>query len=174
MPRGTFSITLEPTEFRNLIRLLNALPKEVQQKVRDEALPLSKRLAGQLYMFAMQAPSPQAKLVAQSIEAKRDRLIRVDIGGSKAVGRPYRSRKETLKSGKGKTKRAPAGALLWGSEHGSHQGIDAAGRSYTNRFAANSNKYGYWINPATDFYAPVVAREYTAMVVGIVRDLGLD
>lgn len=174
MPRGTFSITLEPTEFRDLIRLLNALPKDVQEDIRLQALPLSKRFAGQLYMFAMAAPSPQAKLVAQSIEAKKDRLIRVDIGGSKSVGRPYRSRSESLKSGKGKLKRAPAGALLWGSEYGSHPGVDSIGRLYTDRFKAPAKKFGYWITPATDFYAPVVAREYTSIVISTVNKLGLD
>lgn len=68
--RGTFAITVEPIEFRNLIGLLNALDKETQDEVRSKALPLSQRLAGQLLMFSQSAPTPQAKLVAQSIIAK--------------------------------------------------------------------------------------------------------
>ena len=173
--RGTFAITVEPTEFRNLIGLLNKLDKESQDEIRNGALPLSQRLAGQLQMFADSSPTPQTKLVAQTITPKRDRLIRVDIGGSKKVGRKYGG--EQSKSGKGAKVRqnaAPAGALLWGSEYGSHAGIDQMGRKYTNRFKAPSNKRGYWINPAVDYYVPIVAREYAEMVQTVVKKLGLD
>ena len=173
--RGTFAITVDPVEFRNLIGLLNKLDKETQQEIRDGALPLSKRLAGQLLMFSQSAPAPQTKLVAQTITPKRDRLIRVDIGGSKKVGRKYGG--EQSKSGKGAKVRqqsAPAGALLWGTEYGSHPGIDSMGRRYTNRFKASQNKRGYWITPAVDYYVPIVAREYSEMVQTVVRKLGLD
>jgi hypothetical protein len=173
--RGTFAITVEPTEFRNLIGLLNKLDKDSQNEIRDGAYPLSQRLAGQLLMFSQSAPAPQTKLVAQTITAKRDRLIRVDIGGSKKVGRKYGG--EQSKSGKGAKVRqqaAPAGALLWGTEYGSHPGIDSIGRRYTNRFKAAQNKRGYWINPAVDYYVPIVAREYAEMVQTVVKKLGLD
>ena len=173
--QGRFEITVNPVEFRNLIRLLNALDKESQDEIRSKALPLSQRLAGQLLMFSQSAPSPQAKLVAQSITAKRDRLIRVDVGGTKKVGRKYGG--EQSKSGKGSKVRqqsAPAGALLWGSEFGSHRGVDASGRAYTNRFKAAYNKRGYWMTPAVDYYVPIVAREYAQMVQDVVKKLGLD
>jgi hypothetical protein len=173
--RGTFAITVDPVEFRNLIGLLNKLDKETQQEIRDGALPLSKRLAGQLLMFSQSAPAPQTKLVAQTITPKRDRLIRVDIGGSKKVGRKYGG--EQSKSGRGAKVRqqsAPAGALLWGTEFGSHPGLDSIGRRYTNRFKAPANKRGYWITPAVDYYVPIVAREYAEMVQTVVKKLGLD
>lgn len=172
--QGRFEITVDPVEFRNLIGLLNALPKESQDEVRDKALPMSQRLAGQLLMFSQSAPSPQTKLVAQSIQAKRDRLIRVDVGGTKKVGRKYGGEKS--KSGKGKVRqnRAPAGALLWGTEFGSHAGVDSIGRRYTNRFKASYNKRGYWMTPAVDYYTPIVAREYAQMVQDVVKKLRLD
>lgn len=171
--QGRFEITVDPVEFRNLIGLLNALPKESQDEIRDKAMPLSQRLAGQLLMFSQSAPSPQTKLVAQSIQAKRDRLIRVDVGGTKKVGRKYGG--ETGKSGKSKVRqnRAPAGALLWGTEFGSHAGVDSIGRRYTNRFKAAYNKRGYWMTPAVDYYTPIVAREYAQMVQDVVKKLGL-
>lgn len=172
--QGRFEIIVDPVEFRNLIGLLNALPKESQDEIRDKAMPLSQRLAGQLLMFSQSAPSPQAKLVAQSIQAKRDRLIRVDVGGTKKVGRKYGG--ETGKSGKNKVRqdRAPAGALLWGTEFGSHAGVDSIGRRYTNRFKAGYNKRGYWMTPAVDYYTPIVAREYAQMVQDVVKKLGLN
>lgn len=171
--QGRFQITVDPVEFKNLIGLLNALPKETQDEIRDKAMPMSQRLAGQLLMFSQSAPAPQTKLVAQSIQAKRDRLIRVDVGGSKKVGRKYGG--ETSKSGKGKVRqnRAPAGALLWGTEFGSHPGIDAIGRKYTNRFKAPRNSRGYWMTPAVDYYTPIVAREYAQMVQDVIQKMRL-
>lgn len=173
--QGVYSIEVDPVQMRNLIGTLNALPKETQNLIRDHAQGMSKRLQGQLFMFSQTAPTPQAKLVASSMTTPRDRLIRVDIGGTKKVGRKYGG--ETSKSGKGKKVRqnsAPAGALLWGSEYGSHQGVDSSGRKYTSRFVAPMNKMGYWINPAVDFYTPVVAKEYSNMVTQVVEELGLD
>ncbi len=173
--QGTFAIQVEPAALRNLIQTLNLLDKETQNKVRDAAYPLSQRLAGQLFMFSQSAPSPQTKLVAKSITAKRDRLIRVDVGGSKKVGRKYGG--EQSKSGKGAKVRqqsAPAGALLWGTEYGSGKGTDSIGRAYSNRFKAARNKRGYWINPAVDYYTPIVAKEYIDIIQTIIRKVGLD
>lgn len=172
--QGKFAIEVDPVEFKSLIAVLRQLDNEQSQKVRDGAFPLSQRLSGQLHQFALAAPAPQTKLVAQSITAKRDRLIRVDIGGTKPVGRPYRSREDKLKSGKGKTKRAPAGALLWGTEYGSTAGTDSRGRAYTRRFGVGRNRSGYWINPAVDYYAPVVAREYAQMLTDVIKENRLD
>jgi hypothetical protein len=173
--QGTFAIQVEPAALRNLIQTLNLLDKETQNQVRDAAYPLSQRLAGQLLMFSQSAPSPQTKLVAKSITAKRDRLIRVDVGGSKKVGRKYGG--EQSKSGKGAKVRqqsAPAGALLWGTEYGSGKGTDSIGRPYSNRFKAARNKRGYWINPAVDYYTPIVAKEYIDIIQTIIRKVGLD
>lgn len=124
-------------------------------------------------MFGHGSPTPQTALVLKSITTPRDRLIRVDIGGPKKVGRKYG---QTIsKSGKGKVggTGAPAGALLWGSEYGSHSGIDKSGRKYTNRFSAPKRTSGYWLNPAVEFYTPIVAQEYISIVQGIINDLGL-
>ena len=173
--QGSFRIEVEPYELKNLISTLNALDKETQGRVRDAAQPLSKRLAGQLMMFGGSSPTPQTKLVLQSLLTPRDRLIHVDIGGPKKVGRPYGG--TASKSGKGNKVRrsaASAGALLWGSEYGSHSGVDRAGRRYTNRFKAPQNKSGYWINDAVDYYTPVVAKEYIQIVQGIINDLRLN
>jgi hypothetical protein len=173
--QGSFRIEVEPIALRNLLSTLNALPKEVQGSVRDAAQPLSKRLAGQLMMFGGSSPTPQTKLVLLSMLTPRDRLIRVDIGGPKKVGRQYGG--ESSKSGKGKKVRqsaASAGELLWGSEYGSHPGIDQAGRRYTNRFKAPRKASGYWINPAVDYYTPIVAKEYIEIVERIIKESKLS
>ena len=173
--QGVYSIQVEPASLRNLFQTLNKLDKETQDNIRSAALPLSQRLAGQLLMFSQSAPSPQTKLVAQSIVAKRDRVIRVDVGGTKKVGRKYGG--EQSKSGKGNKVRqnqAPAGALLWGTEYGSGKGTDSLGRAYSNRFKAPRNKRGYWIAPAVDYYTPIVAKEYIEIVQAIIKKVGLD
>ena len=173
--QGVYSIQVEPASLRNLFQTLNKLDKETQDDIRSAALPLSQRLAGQLLMFSQSAPSPQTKLVAQSIVAKRDRVIRVDVGGTKKVGRKYGG--EQSKSGKGNKVRqnqAPAGALLWGTEYGSGKGTDSLGRAYSNRFKAPRNKRGYWIAPAVDYYTPIVAKEYIDIVQTIIKKVGLD
>jgi hypothetical protein len=171
--KGTLAIDVEPVEFKNLLRLLGSLPAESQQEVRDRALPLSQRFAGQLLMFAQASRTPQAARVAESLIAKRDRLIRVDVGGPKKVGRKYGGEKR--KGGKVvKQGQAAAGALLWGSEYGSHRGVDRSGRAYSDRFNAPYNKSGYWINPAMDYYLPIIAREYAQMVQDVVKKAGMD
>jgi hypothetical protein len=171
--KGTLAITVEPVEFRNLIRLLGSLPSESQQEIRDRALPLSQRFAGQLLQFAQASRTPVAVKVAESLVPKRDRLIRVDVGGTKKVGRKYGGEKR--KGGKVvKQGQAVAGALLWGSEYGSHKGVDRRGRAYSDRFKAPYNKSGYWINPAMDYYLPIIAREYAQMVQDVVKKAGLD
>jgi hypothetical protein len=171
--KGTLAITVEPIEFRNLLRLLGSLPAESQQEIRDRALPLSQRFAGQLLMFAQASKTPVAVKVAESLAPKRDRLIRVDVGGSKKVGRKYGGEKRkggtVVKQGQ-----AVAGALLWGSEYGSHRGVDRAGRAYSDRFKAPYKKSGYWINPAMDYYLPIIAREYAQMVQDVVKKAGMD
>lgn len=172
--QGKFAIDIDPVEFKSLITVLRQLDNEQSQKVRDGAFPLSQRLSGQLHMFALAAPAPQTKLVAESITPKRDRLVRVDVGGTKRVGRAYSSRKDKLKSGKGKTIKAPAGALLWGTEYGSSAGTDSIGRVYSRRFKVGRNRGGYWINPAIDYYAPVVAREYAQMLTQVIKENRLD
>jgi len=166
--QGKFAIDIDPVEFKSLITVLRQLDKEESQKVRDGAFPLSQRLSGQLHMFALQSPVPQTRLVAQTITPKRDRLVRVDVGGSKKVGRAYRSRESK------KLTKAPAGALLWGSEYGSTAGVDSIGRKYSRRFVVGRNRGGYWINPAVDYYAPVVAREYAQMLTDVIKENRLD
>lgn len=171
--QGVYAITVDPVSLKNLLQTLNKLDKDTQNEVRDAALPLSMRLAGQLKQFADSAPSPQTKLVAESITAKRDRLIRVDVGGTKKVGRKYGGESRG-KGKKVKQSAAPAGALLWGTEYGSSRGTDSAGRAYTDRFKASRNKGGYWIAPAVEYYTPIVAREYIEIIQKIIKREGLD
>ena len=172
--QGKIAITVEPRALQDLFATLRLLPQEASQEVRDKAQPMSKKLAQALTVAAaFSAAPPQAILVARSISTPRDRLIRVDVGGSKKVGRPYGGERNS-KGRITKQQSAPAGALLWGSEHGSRSGQDRTGRNMGKRFVKPQNRQGYWINPTIDANIQDVANEYTDMLKAIVRRLKLE
>lgn len=172
--QGKIAITVEPQALKDLFATLRALPPEASQEIRDKAQPMSQKLARALSVAAaFSAAPPQAILVARSISTPRDRLIRVDVGGSKKVGRPYGGERNS-KGKVTKQQAAPAGALLWGSEHGSRGGLDRAGRNQGRRFVKPYLKAGYWINPTVDANIQEVANEYTDALKAIVRRLKLE
>jgi hypothetical protein len=84
-------------------------------------------LVKQLRSAASSSPTPQARLVAETVAPAR---TGVRVGGRKRVG----------------SRRTPAGALLWGSEHG----------SATGRFVAGPGG-NYWIQPAVTRTAELAA-----------------
>ena len=93
---------------RDLIPLLKGLGK-VEKSLRDESNNRMRNAAGKaalelqsaLRQSASSSVTPQAKIVADSIRVKRDRLVSVSVGGTKRVG----------------SRGTIAGAILWGSEH---------------------------------------------------------
>lgn len=173
--KGKIVIDVDPIALNGVLKTLRALPKEASAEVRDLAQPLSKRLAQALSVSAaFSAAPPQAILVARSIATPRDRLIRVDVGGPKKVGRAYGGTRDA-RGNLRKQSAAPAGALLWGSEYGSrNQAVDRAGRRMGPRFVKPYNQRGYWITPAVDDNVQEVANEYTEMLKAIVKRLKLE
>lgn len=174
--RGKIRIEVDPIALRDLRSTLKLFDKEASAELRDKAQPLSQRLARALSVAAaFSAAPPQAILVARSIATPRDRMIRVDIGGSKKVGRPYGGERDTRGATRNR-QAAPAGALLWGSEYGSGgKSVDAVGRKMgASRFVKPRNKRGYWINPTIDANIKEVADEYTEIVKDLVKKLKLE
>ncbi len=166
--KGILSIDVDPIALNGVIQTLRALDKETSKEVRDLSQPLSRRLAQALTVSAaFSAAPPQAILVARSITTPRDRMIRVDVGGPKKVGRPYGGTADA----RGKVRNR----MLWGSEYGSAaKAEDRAGRRMGLRFVKTYNKQGYWIRPAVDANVQEVADEYTVMLKGIVKRLKLE
>jgi len=144
--------------FDNLKKADSELRKASNARLREAAKECAHDLAQRLRMSAYGAPAPQALLVARSIKVKSDRFPVVAIGGSKKVGRAYKSRK-----GRG-TVRASAAALLFGSENGDYHG----------RFA-DRNDAGYWIKPTVkDFSTSSEAiGNYQKAVLQILDDAGV-
>lgn len=175
--RGTTTIQVDPITLRDYLKALGRLDKDVQNEVRQNSQKIAMGFKFDLELAAAFSPTPQAKLVAQSITTPKDRLPTVVIGGKKQVGRPYQSRqKRTGKTGKplpGKRIKASAGALLYGSEFGSHGGKDSRGRNMGNRFVVGRNKEGYWINPTTEREAERVFEAWVGYVDDILKREGI-
>jgi hypothetical protein len=137
---------------RDLIPLLKGLGK-VEKSLRDEANVRLRNAAGkaagelaiELRTSASSSATPQARIVAETIKIRRDRLVSVSIGGGGRVGR----------------RGTVAGAILWGSEHG--------GVNFTQPHGGD-----YWIQPAVKRYAAGGAQSaYLAAVNEILHDAGV-
>lgn len=182
-------IGIDPVYYRDLLSKMNKLPKEVQKDIRESSFGLSRDLAkaiersGQMNALVGTAP-PQAALVAQTVVPKKDRIIRVEIGGTKRVGRkfhPLKTRRK-LKNGKysGPWRKAMAGALLYGSEFGSSgEAKDWRGRAMGRRFVLRHRPYnlgstdnGYWIHPAWRDFIPKAFKEWEDLVNSAIEQAG--
>jgi hypothetical protein len=182
--RKPTSLVVSTVDAREVLRALNKLPKEVQAEIRSRNLIESQHLARAIIMNAYDPTvPPQAELVAKSVEAKRDRLIKVNIGGDKKVGRPYKQRKGTYKSGRTRyvTKRAEASRLVWGAEHGSSgKNKDRAGRTMGARFVRPNRSHarnqfdGYWIGPVVKVQGQEIADRWKKLCQKAINGLGLD
>ena len=178
---GEVTVMVEPLDTKQLLRKLNgAAYKEINAELKDESGRIANRLKGAFLQHALKGGVPnQAALVAGSAKVKRDRYVSVTLGGPKKVGRPYKQRAATRrqKGGNGKvsyvrstsggsrrTIKAPAGALLWGSEFGAARGIA--------RFGYGRNPRGYWINPAVDDYAPKAAKLWREALNRALKEAG--
>lgn len=144
--------------FDNLKKADAELRKASNVRLREAAKECAGDLAQRLRLTAYGAPAPQTQLVARSIKVKSDRFPVVAIGGSKKVGRAYKSRK-----GRG-TVRASAASLLFGVENGDFHG----------RFAERSAD-GNWIKPTVkDFSTSSQAiGNYQKAVMEILEDAGV-
>lgn len=102
-------------------------------------------LARKLAAAAASSGVPVAPRVARSIRVKRDRIPVVSIGGPRKVG----------------ARGAPAGRLVWGSEHGP--------KSDVNHFGVAPGP-GYWIRPTVAaFRADEAVAEYKRAVYAVLR-----
>jgi hypothetical protein len=184
--RSGFSSKLVTTtvDSRAVLKALNGLPKEVQAEIRAKNLIESQALAREIIMAAYDPRvPPQAELVAKSVKGARDRTVKVNVGGNKKVGRPYRKRTGEGEDGKPtyKTFRASAGYLMYGAEHGSSgEPKDRSGRTMGNRFVRPHrgnprNPFdGYWIGPVIAVQGQEIADRWRKLCQRAIDGLGLD
>lgn len=143
------SFTCDTRDLTALLRGLGKVEKslrdEANNRLRTAAGTAANQLIGELQRSAAASPTPQARIVADAIRVKRDRLVAVEIGGRRGVG----------------SRGTPAGELVWGSEHGGRNFVAGPGGSY-------------WIQPAIQRYTSGGAQTaYLNAVNSILRDAGI-
>jgi len=107
---------------RRFLRVLNKLPKDLQNETRDA----SQEIAGKLVTAATNAAhTPLQQLAAKGLKAKRDRIPVVTVSG-------------TLQ---GKHHKVRATEIFYGAEFGGQQ------RPTTQQFQPHLGKRGYFLYP---------------------------
>lgn len=179
--RGGFELTatVDRDDMRALLAALNRCERSTQDELRDTSARLAAGVVVELRERAAHAPTPAASLVAQTARVRRDRVVSVDVGGPRKVGRAYRSTERNAAGRRSSRKiRASAGTLLWGTESGGDSGKDSRGRAYSNRFGApplpRNDEAGYWIAPAVRATLPRARDAWVAAVVELLRRQGLE
>lgn len=121
-------VNVEAEGVAETIRAMRGIEKDLQKEANAELRAGAKKAAGELVVRLVAAagssPTPQARLLAETVKVKSDRFPTVSIGGTKKVGRHG----------------TPAGRLRWGSEHGGQNFAAPAGGQY-------------WIAPTVAAYA---------------------
>ena len=144
------SITVDTRDIEPLTRALAevaaSLGSEANTRLQNAAGQAATQLLAALKQSAASSPTPQARIVAESMTVRRGLSVSLAIGGGLGVG----------------SRGTPAGALVWGSEHGG-QNFDAPRGG------------SYWIAPAVDRYKAGGAEGvYLAAVNEILRDAGVS
>lgn len=154
---------------RLLFKQLSKLPKDVQNEIRRLNAADAQELASELKRTRLNAP-PQKELVQGAVYVVKDRNIRVDVGGKKQVGRAFKSKAKS-----GAKFRAPAAALMYGSEFGSSgKPVDRFGRKMGNRFVLPHNPRGYWIKPTAEKYTAELFTKWKTRVQRAIEGLDLN
>lgn len=168
---------------RSVHLAFSKLPKEIQREIRQTFRPLSNQLSQDM-KSAIGLKPPQYDLIEASIVPKTDRQIRVAVGGSRKVGRPYTKYKKfrgrdgkihRSQFGVQKNFRAPAGALIHGVESGSSgKPRDRVGRTMGNRFKLPHNPRGYFIRPTVERFAPELYETWKRTIIQAARRVKLE
>lgn len=171
MARKGFDSRLVTTtvDAKEVLKSMGKLPKEVQELIRDSNKLNADRLAREARSLISANDPPQAALIKDTIQGKRDRNIKVEAGGIKRVGRPYKSSKSN-----GRAYRAPAGALIHGAEYGSSgKPQDRRGRTMGARFVKAHNELGNFLNPALRKFAPELIQIWSDTIQREIQKRGL-
>lgn len=151
MAKSTLTMRIEVAGTREALAAFRGLPKEASNQLRTAAGKIATSLAAS----AKQASNidAQAAAVGTTIKVARDRVPSVQVGGSKRVT----------------SSRAPAYALLFGSEFGadSRYGWYAAskyGDSAGHQFSQHQGRNGRWFFPTLEREVPDAMREWKRAV----------
>lgn len=121
---------LDPADKRSLYKAFKDMDDNSKNELKREVQSISQWMADEIVSAAQTAPRPeQAKAIARSVKARKDRMPYIVIGGAR-----YKTQHGT-----------PVGVIMHGNEFGSNRFRQFpwwSGKSPTGR---GSN--GYWIYP---------------------------
>ncbi|HEX7038681.1 MAG TPA: hypothetical protein VF202_01050 [Trueperaceae bacterium] len=158
--RQSLTLTLHIQGARETLRAFGQLPKEANDALRARSLELAESLAVKARGAGV-AEGRQARLVASTVQARRDRLPVIVAGGTKRLGR----------------KRTPAFGLLFGSEFGmdSRSGWYAAPR-YDNatgqQYKPHRGRDSYWFFKTADDNQAEISAAWNRAADDVLRAFG--
>jgi hypothetical protein len=165
--RITVRIELDEQEYRSLMAAFRTMPKEAQDELRTTNKRMVGNLVHKMEQAAAYAPNPaQARLVARSLKANKDRVPSITVGGARRAPVNRRSSANNPKP--------TYGQLLFGTEFGAVQPgpntFKQGGRkfpAYSGRFKSGSR--GYFIFPTLRKAQPQIRRDFLATVDKVIR-----
>lgn len=145
-----FTLSIRVDGIRECLAAFNRLPTQASAELRTASLRVSKDLATQIQAAGM-SQGRQARLVAGTVKARRDRAPNVVIGYplTRKIGHPWPGGRGT------------SGDLIMGSEFGAHSG---------HGFLPHNGKRGSWIFPTVEREAPAMAAAWLRAADSILYD----
>lgn len=150
MAKGSFSVNVTGHGVRETLAAFNRLPKDASQELRERSLALAEALVPKIQADARADVSPQAKLLAPTVKARRDRVPVVVAGGTKRIGRLRR----------------PAWTLLFGAEFGSNR-FRQFRKSHTGRA-------GSWMFGVVETHRAAIFKAWDEAADAVVRKFTKD
>lgn len=160
--KATINVKMDITsEIRELFKVLNLMEKESKDELKNKVKAISTWVAQDIKSAALYAPMmPQARRVAQTVRASKDRVPKVIIGGARGK----------FSGG------AVSGDVLFGSEFGAdptsvNGGFPNGGRRFPYPSPAKGRgNEGYWIFPTLTKAQPRLTNEWHDAIDDILRN----
>lgn len=168
--RVTIKMEVDRKDLKGLFNAFKELDKDTNEKLRTEVYQITDYIARSIKTAAEYAPMPdQARLIAETVRPRKDRVPYVTIGGSKYL--------KVSRRGTPGNPRPRAGQLLFGSEFGASPTgglVPNATNDRQRRFPYFSGKYGwgsrgYWIFPTLRRLQPKITSDYHAIIDKYIR-----
>lgn len=140
----SITVNLRIDGARETLAAFRRMPKAANDSLRDRSRALADALAGKVKSAAV-AEGRQARVLASTVAARRDRLPVIQAGGTKRVG----------------SRRKPAWKLLFGSVFGSNR---------LPQFKPHRGQDSYWFFSTVEDNAAEVSEAWNKVVDDIRRD----
>lgn len=159
MAKQTLTVKVHIAGVRETLAAFRQLPKDASNELRDASGKIARILVDAAKRGA--SIDPQATAVATTVKVARDRVPAVQAGGAKRVTK----------------NRAPAWALLFGSEFGANgrygwyaasKYADSEGRQYS----PHQGQQGRWFFPSVEAEQARIGTHWNRAVDAVVRRFG--